>query len=121
MTESRRIRITGYQDKRHKAWQYRDTDYTNDPFIEWDGNQPWSKKPMSSVEEDYYEALEGLYPLLKGRQKQIVEVLQEGIFNQSEIGRRLKIARKDVVVHLRRIANKLKKIVRSSVVSRRNI
>lgn len=112
MAESRRVRIIGYQGTHHKAWHYRDKDYMNNPLIEWDGSQPWSKKSMSNIEDDYYEALENLYPILKGRQKQIVELLMNGIFNQSEIGRKLKIARKDVVVHLRRIANKLKKIVR---------
>lgn len=124
---TRKIRIRGYKNdtrpKTYQEWTEDHSGITAPPHHEWDGSQPWAQKPISALEEDYIEALEALYPTLKGRQKQIVALLLEGTINHSkknckltrgEIGRQLGIARKDVVIHLRRIAKKILKSVRGS-------
>ncbi len=116
MAKPRRLRIRGYKGEKRAVRTYQDwiNEYgkvNTPPEHEWDGCQPWSKVPLSALEEDYIEALENLMPKLKGRQKQIVKLLREGVLNQAEIARRLGIARENVVVHLRRIAKKILKSV----------
>ncbi|KKM72193.1 hypothetical protein LCGC14_1422900 [marine sediment metagenome] len=120
MARVRKLRIRGYGGEKRPIKTYRDwvDEYGNvtvPPKHEWDGCQPWSQAPVSALEDDYIEALEGLTPKLKGRQKQIVELLREGVLNQAEMARRLGIARENVVIHLRRIAKKILKSVSGSV------
>ena len=121
MKKPRRIRIRGYKNETravqtYQEWASDNHGLANPPQNEWDGCQPWSQRRMSALEEDYYEALEELSLTLRGRQKEIVKLLMAGELNQSKIGRRLGIARKDVVIHLRRIAKKIIKSVRGHVV-----
>lgn len=79
----------------------------------WDGNSPWATSSMSPVLDDAYEKLEELYydKKLKGRQRQIVSLLMDGVFNQRKIASKLGIDFREVSTHLKRIRNKLIKYV----------
>lgn len=111
MPERRRIRIYGYKgDRKRKSysqrWRSQDEIDTN-MVLEWEGFQPWSQQPLSAVQEDYIEALDNLK--LKGRQKQVLKLLREGVLNQVEIARRLGMSQPNVARALRSIAKKLLK------------
>ncbi len=124
MPKQRRIRIRGYEKHTNKPRTYQgwlkkngDKD-TILPEEEWDGAQPWSIKPMSAAQEDYFEALERLRPSLKGRQRQIVNLLFENETNQSKMARILGMDQRDIAVCLKVIARKILKISRKLGVKR---
>lgn len=78
----------------------------------WDGHTPWTQLEMSDIEQDRLAALKELYPTLKGRQKQIVALLFDGLTNQSEIARRLGMYQSGVANALKSIMKKiLKKVI----------
>lgn len=65
-------------------------------------------QPLHERLEDVFDALEDVYPYLKGRQKQILNLLlDEGVFNQAEIARRLGMKRSNVSIALNNIKKKL--------------
>lgn len=61
-----------------------------------DCQTPWAKRPLSDIEYNQIDSLHTLYPLLKGRQKQVLELLLEGEINQTNIAKRLKMNQSDV-------------------------
>jgi DNA-directed RNA polymerase specialized sigma24 family protein len=75
----------------------------------WDGHAPFAQRPMSDYMDDAYEKLEQLYygGVLKGRQREIISLLMDGVFNVTEIAERLGVDRRQVSVHLLRIRKKL--------------
>lgn len=78
----------------------------------WEGHAPWAQIPLSDMESDRLEALQNLYPTLKGRQKEIVALLFDGYTNQTEIAKRLNMKQSNVTGELRKIMKKiLKKII----------
>lgn len=70
---------------------------------------PFGTIPMAPLLEDKYEALENLYHggKLKGRQKQIVKLLFEGILEQVDIAKRLSMRPEHVTHELRKIMKKI--------------
>lgn len=75
----------------------------------WEGHAPWAQLPLSDMESDRIEALQNLYPLLKGRQKQIVTLLFDGYTSHTEIAKRLRMRQSNVTIELRKIMKKILK------------
>lgn len=116
MKKPRKLRIRGYKGESSPIRTYGDwVDARGGiehipPEQEWEGSQPWSIRASTDLEIDQMEALEKLVPTLKGRQRQIIALLMEGVLNQSEIGRRLGIHQSNVAYHLRCVEKKIKKL-----------
>lgn len=75
----------------------------------WEGHSPFAQIPLSDMESDRLEALQNLYPTLKGRQKQIVTLLFDGLTSQTEIAKRLSMSQSNVNQALRQIMKKILK------------
>ena len=70
---------------------------------------PYSVGLLPPLLEDAYEALENLYYSggLKGRQKQIVALLFDGLTSQTEIAKRLNMRQSNVSIELKKIMEKI--------------
>jgi len=74
-----------------------------------DCNGMYSVTPLMGPISDAYEKLENLYYAgeLKGRQREVVALLFDGVLNQSEIARRLGITQQAIEQILKAITKKL--------------
>jgi DNA-directed RNA polymerase specialized sigma subunit len=77
----------------------------------WEGQSPFAQIPLSDIESDRLEALQDLYPTLKGRQKQIVGLLFDGFTSQTEMAKELNMRQSHVADELRKIMKKILKKV----------
>lgn len=73
----------------------------------WEGHAPWAQIPLSDMESDRLEALQNLYPTLKGRQKQIVALLFDGYTSHTDIAKALNMRQEHVTHNLRKIMKKI--------------
>lgn len=78
-----------------------------------EGESPFSTGFLPPLLDDAYEVLEKLYyeGHLKGRQKQIVELLFEGLTSQTDIAEQLGMKQSNVSIELRKIGKKISKNV----------
>lgn len=109
-TKKRKLRVRENRDD-YQAWLKNMGG--NDPAsLEgvWDGFVPWYGGQVSDTADDYLEIFGNMIPSLKGRQKQIAIMLQEGEYNQTKIAQALGISRNHVIVELRRLAKKIEKV-----------
>lgn len=100
-----RVDVDNYQNWRDKNEGY-DPDSTENLC---DASSPYNVKPTPLVLDDMYEKLEGLYygGYLKGRQRQIVALLFNGVTSQTEIAKQLNMKQSNVAVELRKIGKKI--------------
>ncbi len=113
-----RVRIRGYEGHGghcHDFGVWLDRHDGKDPVSpgqEWDGHHPWAVKLMSDLQGDHFEALKALRSTLKGRQKQVVDLLFMNETNQVKIARILGMKQSNVAGCLQAIAKKiLKKVI----------
>lgn len=121
MRDKHKVRIRKTKDgyATHQMWLQRKgttlEDASNDILNgdnHWEGHAPWVQIPLSDMESDRLEALQNLYPALKGRQKQIVALLFDGLTSQTDIAKRLNMKQSNVNQALRQIMKKiLKKVI----------
>lgn len=75
----------------------------------WETASPFDITPMDEELDDIYDRLTDLFysGKLQGRQREIVTLLFDGVFNQTEIAQRLNIEQREVAVYLQRLRKKL--------------
>lgn len=121
MRDKHKVRIRekkdGFAD--HQEWLQRKgnnlDDVSNDILNcdnHWEGRSPFAQVPLSDIESDRLEALQIIYPSLKGRQKQIVALLFDGLTSQTDIAKQLNMKQSNVHQALQQIMKKiLKKVI----------
>lgn len=120
MKDRHKVRIRKITDgaKTYTEWQgSREDKVESDSDIlssenRWEGHSPFAQIPLSDIESDRLEELQNLYPTLKGRQKQIVALLFDGLTSQTEIAKRLSMSQSNVHSALKRI---MKKILKNTI------
>jgi hypothetical protein len=96
------------------------------PYWEWEGvhgnfdpispdhitedSQPWGSVDLSDSIEVLWDGFEEIYPKLKGRQKEVVDLLRQGHTNQAAIAIQLGIRPQSVTKILRALQNKIIKV-----------
>lgn len=96
-----------YRDWKAQAGGY---DPIEPETIGEEGN-PWAFIPMSVGVEDRWEALKIVYPKLRGRQKEVVDLLLDGETNQTLMAVQLGIDRRALYKVLQVLAKKILKKV----------
>lgn len=102
---------------RHKASTYKewlDKREGYDPVLPEniaDSMTPHGLRPLSYFLEDAYELLEEMFYTnsLKGRQKQIVNLLLKGELNETIIAKRLNMKQSNVSIEIKKIREKILK------------
>lgn len=118
MRDKHKVRIRKAKDgyANYLAWLERQgaslDDSSNDILNtdnHWEGHSPWSQRPLSGMESDHLDALHALYPTLQGRQKEIIDLLFDGLTSQTEIAEKLNMKQSNVAIELRKITKKILK------------
>ncbi|HWY36092.1 MAG TPA: helix-turn-helix transcriptional regulator [Nitrosopumilaceae archaeon] len=73
-------------------------------------SQPWGSVDLSDSIEVLWDGFEEIYPKLKGRQKEVVDLLRQGHTNQTAIAIQLGIRPQSVTKILRALQNKIIKV-----------
>jgi len=108
MKRPRKIHVRGDSGTHfRKTWDYGPDDFARQGVCEWDGGQPWSKRPLSDLQQDQIETLERLYFKFKGRDKQVLGLLLENEINQTKIASILGMKQPNVARAFRNITKKL--------------
>lgn len=109
MRDKHKVRIRKNADD-HQEWlEDKEGNDVLSGETRWEGHAPWVQIPLSDMESDRLEALQNLYPSLKGRQKEIVTLLFEGFTNQADIAKQLNMRPEHVTHNLRKIMEKILK------------
>lgn len=109
MKDKHKVRVRKDADN-YQGWLKTQDGYDSaSPEKVCEASSPYSVGLVPPLLDDAYEVLERLYynGHLKGRQKQIVELLFEGYTQQVDIAKQLNMKQSNVASELRKIGKKL--------------